>query len=202
MALLALALAGHGVRWFRARSGGPSGSGPATVLPAAGQEALRAQRDRVARLLRPLKPGDRIDLDRAQVPELTRLPRIGPVLARAIVSDRERNGPFGGVEALDRVAGIGPALVAAIAPYAAFSAPAATRPGPGLGPGSGSDLVDINRATRQELQALPGIGPTRAGRVIAYRELHGPFASLESLEKVAGIGKGITDRLRDLVRFR
>jgi competence protein ComEA len=50
-----------------------------------------------------------IDLNVAGVDELQRLPGIGPALAAAIVDDRERNGPFASVDDLDRVSGIGPA---------------------------------------------------------------------------------------------
>ena len=48
--------------------------------------------------------------------------------------------------------------------------------------------VDVNHATTDELIALPGIGPALAARIIAYREEHGPFGSLEELEHVQGIG--------------
>jgi len=48
--------------------------------------------------------------------------------------------------------------------------------------------VDVNHATADELIALPGIGPALAGRIIAYRKEHGPFGSLDDLERVQGIG--------------
>ena len=48
--------------------------------------------------------------------------------------------------------------------------------------------VDVNHATADELISLPGIGPALAGRIITYREEHGPFASLDELERVQGIG--------------
>ncbi|HEX5438661.1 MAG TPA: helix-hairpin-helix domain-containing protein [Gemmatimonadaceae bacterium] len=63
----------------------------------------------------------RIDLDRATEAEIERLPRIGPVLARRIVDDRTRLGPFGSLKALQRVKGIGPALARKLAPYVTFS---------------------------------------------------------------------------------
>lgn len=62
-----------------------------------------------------------------------------------------------------------------------------------------SNVVNINRATRSELEALPGIGPTRAADIIAYREAHGPFRSLEELLKVAGIGKATLEGLREFI---
>jgi competence protein ComEA len=55
-----------------------------------------------------------IDLNRATAAELETLPGIGPSTARAIVEDRDRNGPFATVDDLDRVSGIGPSKLAAL----------------------------------------------------------------------------------------
>jgi competence protein ComEA len=59
--------------------------------------------------------------------------------------------------------------------------------------------ININLATAAELDVLPGIGPALAGRIVAYREQHGPFASLEELSNVKGISVGMVDDLRDLI---
>lgn len=55
-------------------------------------------------------------------------------------------------------------------------------------PAAENRLVNINTATLEEFVALPGIGPALAKRIIAYREAHGPFQSIEDLTKVQGIG--------------
>jgi len=55
--------------------------------------------------------------------------------------------------------------------------------------------VDLNRASREELELLPGIGPAYAERIVAYREEHGPFKRKEDLMRVKGIGK---KRFKDL----
>jgi competence protein ComEA len=68
-----------------------------------------------------LAPGERVDVDRADVIALTRLPHVGPALAQRIVAWRESHGPFGGIARLDSVSGIGPKLLDAIRPYVAFS---------------------------------------------------------------------------------
>ncbi|HET9251851.1 MAG TPA: helix-hairpin-helix domain-containing protein [Candidatus Eisenbacteria bacterium] len=60
-----------------------------------------------------------IDLNRASAAELERLPGIGPSLAAKIVAERDRNGPFGGADALLRVPGIGPRKLERIRPYLA-----------------------------------------------------------------------------------
>jgi len=82
------------------------------------------------RLAHPLGKGDRIDLDKANAEEIARLPRIGPGLAARIVADREANGPFGSIEGLDRVSGIGPAVLEAVRPYAIFTLTARAPSGP------------------------------------------------------------------------
>jgi competence protein ComEA len=59
--------------------------------------------------------------------------------------------------------------------------------------------VNINTATASQLEALPSIGPVLAGRIIAYREEHGPFQSVDDLAKVDGISRRIVEQLRPLV---
>jgi competence protein ComEA len=115
--LACLALAGAGVRFLLS----PSPDAPpgdvqleTSSRPSAGlQETAR----RAASLARPLQPGERIDLDRADVTEITRLPRIGPALAQRIVAWRTEHGPFGSLARLDSVPGVGAKLLDAIRPY-------------------------------------------------------------------------------------
>jgi competence protein ComEA len=82
---------------------------------------LRETARRAASLARPLAPGERIDLDRADVTEITRLPRIGPALAQRIVAWRAEHGPFGSLARLDSVSGVGPQLLDAVRPWVTFS---------------------------------------------------------------------------------
>lgn len=60
--------------------------------------------------------------------------------------------------------------------------------------------VDINTASPDELEALPGIGPKLAGEIVRERERNGPFASLEDLARVPGISSSIIDKLQGLAR--
>jgi len=62
-----------------------------------------------------------------------------------------------------------------------------------------SILVNINTATLSELDSLPGIGPQKAGEIIAYREEHGPFEKIEEIENVSGIGPATFEKLKDLI---
>ncbi len=57
--------------------------------------------------------------------------------------------------------------------------------------------VNINEAGEEELCQLPQIGPARAKNILEYREKHGPFASIEEIRAVSGIGDGIFQQIRE-----
>lgn len=119
--LASLALAGAGVRYACAPRPGAA-PGDVRLSPTnAPRGALRETARAAARLARPLQPGERIDLDRADVIEITRLPRVGPALAQRIVTWRTEHGAFGNLERLDSVPGVGPRLLEALRPYVVFS---------------------------------------------------------------------------------
>ena len=60
-------------------------------------------------------------------------------------------------------------------------------------------LLDLNRATEEDFDALPGIGPRLAERILEYRKSAGAFHSLDELRAVKGIGKKTFERIRPLV---
>lgn len=62
-----------------------------------------------------------------------------------------------------------------------------------------SSLLDLNVATADQLDALPGIGPVLADRIVEWRTTHGPFASVDQLREVSGIGGRKFESLRELV---
>ncbi len=78
--------------------------------------------------------------------------------------------------------------------------PEPTRPVPGgSSPTTPAHRVNLNTATAAELEALPGIGPALAQRIIEYRTQHGPFASVDDLLAVSGIGPAKLEQLRPYV---
>ena len=60
-------------------------------------------------------------------------------------------------------------------------------------------LVDINRADREGLCSLPGIGPARAEDIITYREAHGAFRKCEDIMKVSGIKDSVYQKIKDKI---
>jgi competence protein ComEA len=65
--------------------------------------------------------------------------------------------------------------------------------------GAAAGPVRLNTATVEELDALPGVGPVTAGKIVEYRQAHGPFASVDDLDAVPGIGPARLEELRELV---
>ncbi|UDY35768.1 ComEA family DNA-binding protein [Dermatobacter hominis] len=70
---------------------------------------------------------------------------------------------------------------------------------PGAGAQGAGAPIDLNAADAQQLDSLPGVGPSTAQAIIAHRDEHGPFRSVEELLDVRGIGEAKLDALRDLV---
>ncbi|MCS5488689.1 ComEA family DNA-binding protein [Curtobacterium flaccumfaciens pv. beticola] len=72
--------------------------------------------------------------------------------------------------------------------------------GSAAGAGGAGDVVDLNRADQATLETLPGIGPALAARIIAWRDEHGGFTTVEDLLDVSGIGDTRFAELRERVR--
>ncbi len=165
----------------------------------------RGSRDEAQRRALPLEDGERIDPNTAGEEDLDRLPGVGPTVAGRIVEVRRDQGPFAEPKDLLSVPGVGPATLARITPYLDWP----TRPQLDHSPGpSRPDTdpaarkpvrVDLNRASQEELERLPGVGPVLAERILSLRKSVGRFRGLEELQSIRGIGSVTIERLRPLV---
>jgi competence protein ComEA len=149
-----------------------------------------AHRDSIRRQGRPLGANERIDIEHAASAELIRLPGVGPALANRIVADRQSHGAFGGMAGLRRVRGLGPSLLDRLRDHLSFGGVPAEAQITSL-----PDLVDLNLATVADLVGLPGIGPTRARAIVAFRDSAGPFRQLDDLKRVPGIPGALAKQL-------
>ncbi len=155
----------------------------------------------------PLGAAERIDPNQASEVELDRLPGVGPSLARAIVRSREQDGPFRSLDDLLRVPGLGEKKLGQLAAHTALVPASEGRRATGGGRTGASGRtaatrtarVNLNRATAEELEGLPGIGPAKASAIVRWRAEHGRFRKLEDVLAVPGIGPATLERLRTLV---
>jgi competence protein ComEA len=169
----------------------------------------------------------RIDLNHARRAELLQLPGVGNSMAQRIEDYRQLSGGFRSVDELVKVHGIGPATLERLRPWVVVDreaeeeegGPAALEvkplrvfsnravvPGKTASPivtkskkvASLTQSIDINRASLEELQRLPGIGPKLSQRIVDERQ-KGRFKTVEELRRVPGIGPKTIEKLRPFV---
>ena len=165
----------------------------------------RGSRDEAQRRALPLTDDERIDPNTAGEEDLDRLPGVGAQVAERIVRTRQDRGPFAEPGDLLSVPGLGPATLARITPHLQWSTQprfeSVARPSRAdlVGEAAKPGRLDLNRASSEELQGLPGVGPVMAGRILTLRQDLGRFRGLEELESVRGIGPATIERIRALV---
>ena len=159
----------------------------------------------------------RLDLNAADRSELAQVPGIGAEKAKAIEEHRQSKGKFQTVDELRGVKGFGDKTIDKVRPYlqvensavptvvtsAGELEPAIREPKPvpaarptgvkKLQPGD--PPINVNAATLQELEQLPGVGPVTATNIIAAR----PIRTVEDLDRVKGIGPKTLEKLRPFV---
>jgi competence protein ComEA len=160
-----------------------------------------------------------VDPNTAGRADLEQVPGIGPTLAKEIVDEREKKGPFRSVEELRRVKGMGPVTldkVRAFLHVEPVAAPPATnleplilerKAAPATPPRANSSAkkiqpgdppINVNTASAEELTRLPAIGPVTAQNIVAARSAK-PFRTLADLDAVKGIGPKTLEKIRPFV---
>lgn len=180
--LVAGAVAALGLLWLGARPGPPPQDPPAAggIVVEAEEVVVHVAGEVATPGLYRLPGGARVAdaLDAAGGP-LPGAALDGLNLARPLTD---------GEQVVVPAAGVGGTASAAPAPSGAPS-PAARPDG----------KLDLNRATAQDLDALPGIGPVLAQRIVSHRQEHGPFETVGKLRDVTGIGERTFQQLAPLV---
>ncbi|NMH91268.1 ComEA family DNA-binding protein [Pseudonocardia bannensis] len=135
-------------------------------------------------------------------PGLVRVPdgaRVADVIEAA-------GGPLPGTDLsgtnLARRVGDGEQVSVGVAPAPDAGGGATAGPGGGPGPGPAAvpgGRIDLNRATAEQLDGLPGVGPVTAQRILEWRTRNGRFARVEQLREIEGIGERRFGQLRELV---
>ncbi len=130
----------------------------------------------------------RININTATSEQLQELHGIGPSIAQSLIDYRTEHGPFGFIQELENVSGIGSATVGNIIDqgYATVKGSTVITP-----------RININTADHEQLQELHGIGPSIAQSLIDYRTENGPFGSIQELENVSGIGSATVSNIID-----
>lgn len=156
----------------------------------------------------------KVDVNTADAKTLEALPGVGPEIAREIIAAR----PFKSIDDLERVRGIGPERLEVLRNEVTVTPPVAAtkrRLGEPTLPPAGRDKasaprgdavashapVNINTASQQELEVLPGIGPVKAAAIIEAR-MERPFASKADIMRVKGIKEETFNQIKDQITVR
>jgi competence protein ComEA len=189
--LVLAALLGAGVVWLRAA--------PRLAAPAGVEEASAA--GTLPRVQPQERAGDRVTV---HVAGRVRRPGMVRLAAGSRVQDaiRAAGGAAAGAD-LDAVNLARKLVDGEQVRVPARGEPAAALPAGVAGPGgAGAEIpaapLDLNTATAEQLDALPGVGEVTAGPIVAYRSAH-PFTAVEELLEVPGIGQRRFEQLKDLV---
>ncbi len=206
----------HGV-WVESGAPGSGKVSKATSAGGTANQAEQSQVPMLLPATQRSYVNGRLDINRATLEQLDQLPGIGPKKAQLIIDYREANKGFRAVEELLNISGIGEKTYSGLKGYVCVDEPQEGQPAPStaqlpapftpllvtvpavagvqkelqgvFSPHASLATVNINTASSEELKRLDGIGDALAGRIIQYRQEHGPFRSSQDIMKVKGIGQ-------------
>lgn len=133
-------------------------------------------------------------------PGVVRLPVGARVVDAVDAAGGVRRGADLSTVNLARVLVDGEQVLVGLDTRAAMPGTSTTSAPSGAGAEVASVPLDLNLATEADLDALPGIGPVLAARIVAYREQSGPFQSVDQLLEVSGVGPAVLGGLEGLIR--
>ena len=170
------------------------------------------------------KPATPVDVNSADLKTLETLPGVGPATAKRIVEGR----PYQTLSDLGKVKGLSESKLTALKSLVVFGPAAAPQtPGPKTKPAAASTTtgpggtptatqvskpstatpklapgqkLNINTASAEELDKLPGIGPSKANAIVNYRNQNGNFKTIEEIQKVKGIKEGLFAKIKDHIK--
>jgi len=172
-----------------AAGGDPSIAGDEPV-PDGYQVVVKGNEAHIALPSDPMLVALPIDVNQCESAALEAIPGVGTSTASAIIADRESHGLFYEVGDLRRVRGIGATAMEGILPFVTVG---------DVGPRPPPRPLDLNTASADSLERLPGIGPVTAARIIVDRDERGAFRSPDDLQRVKGIGPKTVEKLKGLV---
>ncbi|MGN9864575.1 helix-hairpin-helix domain-containing protein [Bacillus swezeyi] len=82
------------------------------------------------------------------------------------------------------------------------SAPIPSESGASAADGGAGEMININTASSEELQEIPGVGPSKAEAIITYREENGPFQTIEDITNVSGIGEKSFEKIKSSISVK
>lgn len=147
------------------------------------------------------EPPERIDINQATMADLVKVKGVGKKTAEKILAYRDASGPLKTMSQLQDVKGIGKSSLQTMICYF-FVEAEGKLPCEVATIRRGTGPLNLNTATAKELQALPGIGKKKSENIVNDRAANGLYHSVDDLQRIKGIGRGMVEKLTPLVEVR